>query len=254
MKKGRKEVEDIVMKRAQFKKMAKAVGMGMALLLTVCAIPSQVFAEESPKATVSLEVEAQVSGDEFPEKENFTFILASQDETAPMPESNTVTIHGAGRMAFGEIEYTEIGTYEYTIAQQDKGLEGCTYDDSIYYVTVSIGRREDDSLFSVITARKGISRSKSDDIIYYNEYTSPIIEETETPSTEETTEKETETETPAPEETKVKETKTPTQPTNNTTKAPKTGDTMNIPLLLAMLLISGALIGLIGFLWKTRKN
>jgi pilin isopeptide linkage protein len=270
------------MKTVKIKKLATA--FGLTLLLTVGLIPLQAVAAETPKAVVSLEVEAQVTGDTPRTDEAFTFILAAEDDTTPMPESDTVTIQGAGKVAFGEITYTSIGTYHYTIRQQDNQHEDYTYDSSVYDVTVTVGHQKDDSLFSVVTAKKASSRSKSTEIVFYNLYTEPETPDTdtntETPETPETPETKTETETPEPEvpttptetltetptttptettTTTADGTTTPTETTTTTAvgtttsdaSSAKTGDTTDITLFVTLFLMAGVTVCVT---WKYRKK
>jgi pilin isopeptide linkage protein len=236
----------------------------------------QDVAAETPKAVVSLEVEAQVTGDTPRTDEAFTFILAAEDDTTPMPESDTVTIQGAGKVAFGEITYTSMGTYHYTIRQQDNQHEDYTYDSSVYDVTVTVGHQKDDSLFSVVTAKKASSRSKSTEIVFYNLYTEPETPDTdtntETPETPETPETEvpttptetlTETPTTTPTETTTTTADGTTTPTETTTttaagtsttsdaSSAKTGDTTDITLFVALFIMAGATAGIT---WKYKKQ
>ncbi|MFR7573561.1 MAG: Spy0128 family protein [Blautia faecis] len=52
----------------------------------------------------------------------------------------TATNGANGAYSFGEIEYTEAGTYYYTVSEQGKGttVEGITYDATEYKITVTV--------------------------------------------------------------------------------------------------------------------
>jgi len=86
--------------------------------------------------------EKQIDGDAPETAEQFRFILTANDK-APMPEgsgegSAIVTIFGAGHIKFGNITYTNPGTYRYTIAEVTGSARGYSYDSSIYTLTVVI--------------------------------------------------------------------------------------------------------------------
>ena len=73
----------------------------------------------------------------------FSFTLAAATEGAPMPESATASVtYGAGEtgeqtIPFGEITYTEPGTYEYTVTEASPG-KGWTATGNGAKVTVKI--------------------------------------------------------------------------------------------------------------------
>jgi pilin isopeptide linkage protein len=276
------------MRTVRVKKLTKVLGLGMALLLTVTALPFRAFADGLPGAAVSIGAEVQIEGDKPQQDADFTFVLAAEDASSPMPDSDTVTIHGAGKVTFGEIKYSKVGVYEYTVRQLDNKLSGYTYDSKVYDVNVIVSRDEDGNLITATTIQKVGSRAKNDEMLFINTYTIPETEttaETESvPETETTPETESvpETETPAetervPETETIAETEsesvleTETEAETGTTAAPaksnqsssgsnnqksssqavRTGDSANVPLFAAMLLISGLLACGI---WKRKKN
>lgn len=72
----------------------------------------------------------------------FNFTLAALDG-APMPDGdgNTASIttsNGAGEALFGEIKYTEVGTYKYTVTETKGDAAGFSYDETVYNVTVTV--------------------------------------------------------------------------------------------------------------------
>ena len=81
----------------------------------------------------------------------FKFMLTSLDG-APLPDGaidavKTVTINGAGSADFGAITYSAAGTYRYTVAELNTGVNGYTYDESVYTVTVTVV--EQDGVLSI---------------------------------------------------------------------------------------------------------
>ncbi len=78
---------------------------------------------------------------------SFTFELAGKKGTEPMPEGASagkavVTKEGAGDFQFGGITYTQAGTYEYTITEQEGTDESVLYDATVYDVTVTVSPDE----------------------------------------------------------------------------------------------------------------
>lgn len=63
----------------------------------------------------------------------FSFELKDEDGNV----LQTVT-NADGKFAFDAIEYTEAGTYKYTISEKNTGLGGVTYDTKVYEVTVEV--------------------------------------------------------------------------------------------------------------------
>jgi pilin isopeptide linkage protein/LPXTG-motif cell wall-anchored protein len=186
----------------QFRK--KAIVIGMVLLLTVGTIPFRIFAAESPQATVKITVKSEIIGDETATKEEeLSFILTPEDEAAPMPESDTLTIRGTGEEAFGEMIYTSAGTYNYTIEEKDEQLPGYIYDPSVYHLTVMIPSTNG-KLSAMVFVEKDNERAKSRDIIFETEVPTPTETPTPTP-TEAPTPVPTEAPTPVPSQTPAPE-------------------------------------------------
>ena len=78
-----------------------------------------------------------------PKDETFTFQMKAVTEGAPMPEGSvdgvkTVTITGSGSYEFGEMVFTEAGTYVYEISEVDDGVKNYTYDTTVYTLTVEV--------------------------------------------------------------------------------------------------------------------
>ena len=68
-------------------------------------------------ATAELKVSKTINGSkEDGAKEKFAFGLVAEDG-APMPASSELTVDGTGTGSFGEISYSEPGTYRYTICE-----------------------------------------------------------------------------------------------------------------------------------------
>ena len=73
----------------------------------------------------------------------FTFVLQETDKNWKAKDGKaavTATNGANGAYSFGKIEYTEAGTYYYTVSEQGKGItvEGITYDATEYKITVTV--------------------------------------------------------------------------------------------------------------------
>lgn len=76
----------------------------------------------------------------------FSFTLtATSGADTPMPQDGaaTVTNNAAGTYQFGEIIYTQPGTYTYQISEVDQGAKGYTYDHTTYTVQVTYETPQD---------------------------------------------------------------------------------------------------------------
>lgn len=96
-----------------------------------------------PITSVDPPIQKKITGDRPAEAAEFTFIMTAKNENTPMPEGShdgvkTVTLKGAGSTEFGEIVFTEPGTYSYTIGEKDMGTAGYTYDTEVYTVTYEV--------------------------------------------------------------------------------------------------------------------
>ena len=87
--------------------------------------------------TAEIRVRKNITGDTPPSSEAFTFTLAPVNN-APMPAGDTVTVVGAREGVFGEIKYTQAGTYQYTVTETNGGVPGYTYDTTPKTVTVTV--------------------------------------------------------------------------------------------------------------------
>lgn len=94
----------------------------------------------------------------------FSFTLtATSGADTPMPQDGaaTVTNNAAGTYRFGEIIYTQPGTYTYQISEVDQGAKGYTYDHTTYTVQVTV-TDEDGVLKAQVTG--------ADDMVFTNTY------------------------------------------------------------------------------------
>lgn len=96
----------------------------------------------------------------------FSFTIKAVTGGAPMPAKTTVKNAADGAVLFGEIEYTEAGTYVYEISEEKGSLENVTYDETVYTVTVVVTDDQEGHLVAELS-----EDSKS--IIFTNTYKVP---------------------------------------------------------------------------------
>ena len=129
-------------------------------------------------------VSKQITGDTPETASEFTFTLTADPAsstlpaamtTMPMPQgleplqTVTTSITGAGSSEFGDITFTQPGTYVYHVTEENTGTKGYTYDDSVYTVKYVItANDETQSLECVRTITKdGV---EAEDVIFTNVY------------------------------------------------------------------------------------
>lgn len=126
--------------------MNSILGMVMAVMCMMMAVP--VTAAENPG--VSIPVTVSLSGTQPELPEDFNIKWKADDDSYPMPEGAegdvyTMLITGAGTKSFPMITYDRVGIYTYTIYQEAGNNKKCTYDDTVYTLTVYITNAEDGS-------------------------------------------------------------------------------------------------------------
>ena len=118
------------------------------LLAVLCLTVFPISAMAAGVAEVKIPVSVELSGEKPSPDETYTIILQGEDE-APMPEENTITITGAGKAEFPAVEYAVPGVYTYSVSQQPGKLENGHYDNTVYYVKVTVTNGESLSLIHI---------------------------------------------------------------------------------------------------------
>lgn len=120
------------------------------VLSVICMMTVSVpaFAAENPGVTIPVSV--SLSGTLPKPAEDFTIKLKADDVSYPMPEGSagdvyTMTITGADAKNLPTISYSRVGVYTYTIYQTAGNNKECTYDNTVYTLTVYITNAEDGS-------------------------------------------------------------------------------------------------------------
>ncbi|MBT1164791.1 Spy0128 family protein [Bifidobacterium felsineum] len=82
-----------------------------------------------------------------------------------------------GKIAFGKITYAKPGTYAYTVREVAGNLNGVTYDDTVYAVTVTVVDNHDGTMSAthqiMRTTATGSTPVKDKDAAFTNTYTPP---------------------------------------------------------------------------------
>lgn len=171
-------------------KMCKKGVIAALLTFGLCfgMLTQTVMAAEVKGASVNVKIELAGT---LPEKsEDFTIQLTADDSSVPMPEGSkdnvySMTITGEGEKAFPSITYTKLGIYEYTIKQVKGANKDCTYDDSVYSLTVYVTNSEtEEGAFEISYALyEDGGTEKLDEVIFKNEYKTVVPEVPDTPKT-----------------------------------------------------------------------
>lgn len=94
----------------------------------------------SGDAVVTLE--KQINGREFQNGDEFTFDLIARTNNAPMPAQSKVTIRPvsgtSASVFFGSITFTQAGTYEYELQEENGTDAKMTYDTTPRQITVTV--------------------------------------------------------------------------------------------------------------------
>ena len=156
-------------------------------------------------------------------KDEFSFKLAGEDV------ESTVTNDADGKISFDKFEYSEPGTYVYTISEVKGDEAGMTYDKSVFTATVNVVDDGEGNLKASVAFAKGDKSVEG--IVFNNTYKKP--------------------ETPVP----TPDPGTPKTVTNivKTVKGylPTTGDQQAAALLMAFVI---AMAGVGALVWGIRKR
>lgn len=153
--------------------MRKLLACVVALALTLgAALFSTVAYAESGHAVVRLEVKKQIEGKAPAVLEEYGFALEPIDG-APMPETTVAKVVGEGTASFPEIVFAAPGTYRYAVSEIAGETEECTYDSTVYDVTVQVVSDGEGNLSGVVWASKRGEGGKASDIIFVNRYDDP---------------------------------------------------------------------------------
>lgn len=172
------------------KSMQKFVAALLGTALCAVLLATAAFAQGG--VAVTLPVSIRTAGADPEPNAAYTFCLQAVDN-APMPDGAqngqySVTVQGAGDYTFPQITYTAPGIYYYQISHAAGADTRCTYDATVYNVTVAITNKQDGTgLESAVTAHTGPSADKRDAMLFTNVYAPrPTTPPTATPTPEPT--------------------------------------------------------------------
>lgn len=168
------------------KSMQKFVAALLGTALCAVLLATAAFAQGG--VAVTLPVSIRTAGADPEPNAAYTFCLQAVDN-APMPDGAqngqySVTVQGAGDYTFPQITYTAPGIYYYQISHVAGADTRCTYDATVYNVTVAITNKQDGTgLESAVTAHTGPSADKRDAMLFTNVYAPrPTTPPTATPA------------------------------------------------------------------------
>lgn len=172
------------------KSMQKFVAALLGTALCAVLLATAAFAQGG--VAVTLPVSIRTAGADPEPNAAYTLCLQAVDN-APMPDGAqngqySVTVQGAGDYTFPQITYTAPGIYYYQISHAAGADTRCTYDATVYNVTVAITNKQDGTgLESAVTAHTGPSADKRDAMLFTNVYAPrPTTPPTATPTPEPT--------------------------------------------------------------------
>ena len=105
--------------------------------------------KKDEKVSAQLQVEKELIGRQLRDKE-FTFELKKQGEQTPI---QTKSNDADGKVTFDALEFTEEGTYNYTMSEkrEDHPEKGIYYDPNDIQVTVKVSRNQEGKLTTEVT-------------------------------------------------------------------------------------------------------
>ena len=119
----------------------------------------------------AIKVQKTLDGRAWAEGETFEFTLAAKTDGAPMPENSKFTIDkpttgNVNTVAFGDMTFTQPGTYVYTISETPGEDATISYDDHTAEVTVAVfqgGNGHDaNELWAQVSYNNGTAKNEAD--------------------------------------------------------------------------------------------
>ena len=132
----------------------------------------------------ALGVAKTLTGREWKESDEFTFTLTAKDN-APMPTAengNIAVVRGTAggndpiQGIFGSITYDKVGTYEYTITENDTSIGGITKDSRTVNVTVVVTLKEGTNQLEAEVRYNGAEDFYNGKPVFRNTYTTTPLE------------------------------------------------------------------------------
>lgn len=130
----------------------------------------------APTVDNDLAIFKRITGDTPTTPIPFTFVFAAGDAGCPMPAGSLGTVKelmilGAGSQQVGQITFEEPGTYVYTVREKNDGVDGYTYDPTVYIVSFEV-TEEDGELIVKRTIRTDAG-AEAEKVEFTNPYKTP---------------------------------------------------------------------------------
>ncbi len=127
------------------KSMRVFFSLAAAVILISLSLPA--LAAENPAVSVPVSIALENA---LEVSEDYTVVLKADDASYPMPEGSSdgelkTVIKGEASVNLPSISYNHVGIYTYTIFEEVGANEKCTYDSTVYTLTVYITNEEDGS-------------------------------------------------------------------------------------------------------------
>ena len=157
------------------RKLQKLVNSLFLSVLCFMMVAPVVQAEEMP--AIKLKAKITQEGTLPNPAQEYVIKLKAEDISNPMPEGSengiyTLKITGADSKEFPEIRFLKVGIYKYSIYQEEGKHNRCTYDKSVYSVTVYVTNSENgDGLETTTVLYKDHEANKLDEALFHNKYT-----------------------------------------------------------------------------------
>ena len=157
--------------------MKKRLNVILAMVMAVmCCLTmfTPAFAAELPEVTIPATV--SLTGTRPYPAEAFTVVMKADDASNPMPAGAeggvyNLTVTGAATENFPAIVFDKVGVYSYTIYQAEGTNSRCTYDKTVYELTVTVTNKADYSgIEATVVLYEGGEGSKLAGVDFANRY------------------------------------------------------------------------------------
>jgi len=159
----------------------KGFGKGTAAMLLAAALSiSMAFgalADEVPK--IEIPVEITLEGSVPSAAEEFQVVLKANDAGCPMPEGSvdgayTMTMVGDSTGNLPAISFPRVGVYGYTIYQEPGTHDKGTYDETVYQVTVYVTNKEGGGVETAVVMHVDGVEAKPGSVQFTDSYQNPV--------------------------------------------------------------------------------
>lgn len=146
----------------------------------VCSMALPAWAAELPG--VSIPVTISLTGNQPYPAENYTIVLAADNQAYPMPAGShqgayTLGITGKGTANLPVITFDRVGVYTYKIYQVAGTNKNCTYDATVYGLEITVTNKPDYSGLEYTVILSASSQdAKLDGVAFVNRYPEPVSE------------------------------------------------------------------------------